>query len=78
MNEDAFNSLKEILKTLEKEDKNKSSIASAIVKLIAYQNNEMTEKQKSFILSSFSHYERRRHSEAFTKDVLSKQEHGSF
>jgi len=78
MNEDDFNSLIEILKTLEKEDKNKSSIASAIVKLIAYQNNEMTEEQKSFISSSFSHYERRRHNEAFTKDVLSKPEHGSF
>ncbi len=78
MNEDAFNSLIEILKTLEKEDKNKSSIAHAIVKLIAYQNNEMTEAQKSLVSRSFSHYERRRHSEAFTKDVLSKPEQGSF
>jgi 16S rRNA C1402 N4-methylase RsmH len=78
MKEDDFNSLIEILKILEKEDKKKSSIASAIVRLIEYENKDMTEDQKSFVSRSFSHYDRKRHDEDFTKAFMASSGRDSF
>lgn len=58
MKEKEFISLVEILKLLEKEDINKSSIESAIVKLIDAQDKDMTAEQRAAILKKFIYYVR--------------------